>query len=713
MTAFTRRVSFNNLLVSELAPAAPQITQKDLMDSDFGYGGAVHSDISDIYGPKDQINDIIRSIKQQQQAHQQQNKILHDPNATPLKPILKNKEYTGLHLDESEFALKLEDDLDDDLNDTLSPELSPTVSRDVPSALPSTADSPFKTNYSLSKLPPSGNSLGVPSLLQTPRRKLYLEMTNDELLAMDPQFTRRPSQTGDLAGMKFNNTTTFYRSSSRNSSGSSNAAAKAAAAAAAKKGAYPTSNENNYKSICLTVKHEEYQSPETFRTILSVISGRRHTWNSLDWLFNDEDFDEENSLAPTNHPSQFLQDGDYLVVTALLPNMNEEYDFYYNKCESLLQYLIRLSISHGLKLKITVEFVLSLTEQITKNRVSNSISGTKYMLYHITNQYLPSLIVIGNKSTNLNFKYMKNVSNNIFLIKLASYVLKYSIVPVIFVGNVTRFHRPVVPRSNGVKSNGLKLTVSNKGSTFTKPALVITSSHTPSPPPLPQKERKNSAASIDSDDSQNSSDMEEDDNDSLASFKGESSNPKPLVESDEDECMKEVSAILADDRFQYASRLVLAIDTISEFSYNSCNAYLSGKKTDPKIDEMYLAQKGNNGGRQIYKVKSLFGTEEATPTTTHSHGNSLKHTSNSSSSASMLAGTGRRGSSSNSSSVPQASIPGSAPVTTAALLQKVRSASVKAEPAGSTPGSSSTSSSTKDTKKEKKLGFWKKLTKKK
>ena len=58
------------------------------------------------------------------------------------------------------------------------------------------------------------------------------------------------------------------------------------------------------------------------------------------------------------------------------------------------------------------------------------------MIDHLFKQYQPNLIIIGNKSSNLNFKYpvKMNKLNNLYLIKLSSYIVKYSTIPVILVG---------------------------------------------------------------------------------------------------------------------------------------------------------------------------------------------------------------------------------------------------------------------------------------
>ncbi|GEQ67302.1 hypothetical protein JCM33374_g966 [Metschnikowia sp. JCM 33374] len=95
------------------------------------------------------------------------------------------------------------------------------------------------------------------------------------------------------------------------------------------------------------------------------------------------------------------------------------------------------------------------------------------MMSHLFKQYQPTLVVVGNKSTSLNFQYPRRMSRGTssattsrssispttagfgkqtdseiehYLVKLSSYLIRYSTVPVIMVGNSTIFHRKPVPK---------------------------------------------------------------------------------------------------------------------------------------------------------------------------------------------------------------------------------------------------------------------------
>lgn len=289
----------------------------------------------------------------------------------------------------------------------------------------------------------------IPETTDPPRRKLYSGMTDEELMALDPQFAK--PKTLDINNFKFDSTTMYYSPARRSSTTS-------ASAAVLKQVIYPSLNENNYKLISLTVKHQEYDDIDS-RTLLSVILGRKHTWNGLDWLLlTKEGIDTSTST--------FLQDGDYLVIGALVPlrqldNVKgKKDDFLFRKAESILSYVMNLVPSRDLRLKITVELILDVPppDPMSPNYKGNTPTGTKHMLLHLFKQYQPTLVVVGNRSTNLNFRYplrtgrlgrasvsSDNTSDQ-FLVKISLYLVKHSPVPVMFVGNQTRFHHGNAPK---------------------------------------------------------------------------------------------------------------------------------------------------------------------------------------------------------------------------------------------------------------------------
>ncbi|CAG90951.2 DEHA2G20680p [Debaryomyces hansenii CBS767] len=318
------------------------------------------------------------------------------------------------------------------------------------------------------------------------RRKSYVGMSDEELMALDPQYINTKSKVSDVGQFRFDSQKTYYLPSSRRTS--ANVISKAT---------YPSSNENNYKSISLSVKHNDYDSTTASRTLLTVISGRKHTWNSLDWLL---------MIGNKQEPS-FLNDGDYLVVTSFIPakfiSQQEKKkkrtadELLLAKCENLLNYITR-ELPVDLRVKITVEFITDQASEDSAISTKNK-TGIKYMLAHIFRQYQPMLVIIGNKSTNLNFKYPLRMKRNSeskpstvatgiprsslpsdlkrhslpspgtfqkrakddYMIKFSSYIIKYSTVPVIVVGNVTKFHQ--MPR-NSSKSSGTSIYTSSNES---------------------------------------------------------------------------------------------------------------------------------------------------------------------------------------------------------------------------------------------------------
>lgn len=500
---FSRRVSFNNLnpeyIENEVEPE-----KINFKDPTFGYGSnLVSNDIPKLFG------NVATPFKKR--------KKLPDP---PSKSILKNK-YT----------------LQDVANipDSSAIEMSDSDSDEDPL---------------LSKL--------ADKVQAQPRRKSYSEMTDEELMELDPQYKMTKPKSTDLGSFKFDSQTTYYLPAARRSSTTT----------ALLKQGYPSSNENNYKSISLTVKHEDYDRIYLKRTLLTIISGRKHTWSSLDWLLNVDKI--KNKIS-------FLQDGDYLIVASLIPNLFiKEYqskkknfaEFLYKKCQNLLNYIIEL-LPADLKMKITIEFVTDRAEQHGLSE-KHAISGNKYMLSHLYKQYQPTLLILGNKSTNINFKYPVKMSSSgdkkEYLLKLSSYVIKYSSIPVICVGN----------------------TLVSKSQVDKAPATISFAGE------IEQTLRKDSVCSIDS----------------VESFTGEES---PISSK-----LDQMLFSRSEDRFKN-----MMIE-ISDNSLNDANQYLTAinSKTDnirinEKVHNMYKSQtnsscKSNNkqNPASIYKVKSMISYNE-------------------------------------------------------------------------------------------------------
>jgi hypothetical protein len=424
------------------------------------------------------------------------------------------------------------------------------------------------------------------------RRKSYAGMSDEELMALDPQFLSTKSRTGSIDKFKFDSQKTYYLSAPK----------KVSASVPKPTTTYPSSNENNYKAISMTVKHRDYDKFEFNRTLVTVISGRRHSWNSLDWLFLiNKEIDE--SLT-------FIQDGDFLVVSSLIPtkliakfgHKHQTMDEYlYKKCERLSNYILNSEIlrESKLKIKLTVEFILD-------NDDPAGAKGYKYMINHVFNQYQPNLFVIGTKSSNFNFKYpvqVKTSNREEYLIKLSSYIIKYSPVPVILVGHSTKYH--------------------NFGEV--------------------EKKRKNSALKFEDEmhspyrgrrRPSHTSYMSSESLSSIELYNGKQDNESVLTS---ESCLSDkVMEILESEHD--CQRFVNAMKLISDNSLTNSNAYMKAisskgdnMKIDPKIHSIYRNQtrrsltsmggsllRSSSGSSDtvsssVYKVKSLLGDEDLKP----------------------------------------------------------------------------------------------------
>lgn len=270
---------------------------------------------------------------------------------------------------------------------------------------------------------------------QPQRRKSYAGMTDEELLALDPQFNMKP-KTSNFNAFKFDNQKVYYTNRKSSTSGVS-----ALEKLQAQQQQYPSSNENNYRSIALTVQHDDYDEIEFRRTLLTTISGRKHSWNSLDWLLQIDDF-------ILNQNQLILHDGDYLIVASFIPQkFIKEYsskrrkmscdDYLKSKCFDLLEYL-KLNLAQlDLRIKMTVEFVVeSGLDSIEQH---GNEFGSKFMLNKLVKQYHPNIFIVGIKSSNLNFKYkIKKNSERSYLVKYSSFIVKHAGIPVVLVSNLSK-----------------------------------------------------------------------------------------------------------------------------------------------------------------------------------------------------------------------------------------------------------------------------------
>lgn len=607
---FSRRVSFNNLDPESIDPAFTKVAssseQITFKNPTFGYGTSLVNDISKAYNSASTFVPTRRRSKL--------------PDA-PSKSILKNKLSQQQLQYNIENATSLGISYHGDLNDLADHPPDHVPKSEVAYVEGSAIDDDDYDDEDNEEDP-----VNAPP----PRRKLYSGMTDEELMALDPQFTTTKPKVSLVDQFKFDLQTTYYLPAKRTS------VLGPSATSSTPRLVYPSSNENNYKSISLTLKHTHYELVESKRTLLTIISGRKHSWNSLDWLVM--------PIPGTDIPT-FLQNGDYLVVTALLPakttvsgekrrgsTLAEELT-YYKKCENILNYIIRILPRQELKLKITVEFVLEpppMNAMATKSQ----LRGMKLLLTKIYNQYHPTMVVVGNRSTNLNFKYPLRVRktssaiptspppnrpfggpkiNDRYLIKLSSYLVKYSTVPVILVGNKCSF-------------------------------LWSTR----------QARRKGSAIS------QNSSDDDDSLESDIKSFSGKTELETTLFntvtsirESDSETRFKEL-AILISDRSLEDSRNYLESLKTRDLEGNSIK-FDESVEFNSKIHSIYKSQSNSllarTNGEGAYKVKSLISYDPVEEKKNEEIRNSKKLEKIKSSTSSKVSAVSSRESSSSSQKV--------------------------------------------------------------
>ncbi|CAK9441621.1 uncharacterized protein LODBEIA_P54890 [Lodderomyces beijingensis] len=462
-----------------------------------------------------------------------------------------------------------------------------------------------------------------------PRRKSYAEMTDEELMALDPQFSNFKSRATTFDSFKFDNQKMFYREERRSSATQVAAALKSQQKQQSQQQQqhpYPTSNENNYRSIALTVRHNRYDQVDFNRTIVTTISGRKHTWHSLDWLLqiNNVDGSEQQS-------SSFLVDGDHLVVTSLISkDYIKEYNckrrklalevYLQQKCTNLLDYLKEYLVKLDLKVKMTVEFVI---DGDINDYYSFSENGVKFMMHHVYKQYQPNLCVLGNKSSNLNFKYpikIKKSAHDEYMIKISSYIVKYSPVPVVLVGG-SQHHQDLFSAKRRRKSdvdtpNLPKITfsdveqvtspISPKDSSFLIKPTITNSSATSN-----NSNSSNSNSSLDSSvesfsprelltnnnniNSKNNEEGEEGRDPELRQF---DSRPQHDIEPEEQSELDKIKSL----PFDSPLKLQKWISFISDQSYQGSVNYIQAVnskddslKIDDKIHQIYKSQSGCAG----------------------------------------------------------------------------------------------------------------------
>lgn len=258
------------------------------------------------------------------------------------------------------------------------------------------------------------------------RKKSLVEMTAEELLAMDAQF-----RTGvNLDEFKFDgdNYLPFHNLSSIDSkkpkNGLPNIDKLVGNIVTVNNRKLLKTNSINFNSYTVSFRHrlmtkfidqtyesfetdeeedeeEDDERPESLRELIVYISGRRHTWDSINWVLKN-----------------FLVDGDHLVIISQLPpenNSNVDYkdelidcDFIKSKADALSSYIfkaIELLNKQDLKISITIEFI---KDSSVKNLIKNSI-----------NLYNPNFFIISSLISNrLSIRFENNH------VKLPYYLMK-------------------------------------------------------------------------------------------------------------------------------------------------------------------------------------------------------------------------------------------------------------------------------------------------
>ncbi|GEQ67303.1 hypothetical protein JCM33374_g967 [Metschnikowia sp. JCM 33374] len=345
---YTRRVSFNNLQHEDHeAGAPPDVTRLH------SYTMSPKEAVPKSADPE--LSKLFSTYSLSSSATSTPRKRLRLPDP-PSKSILKNKLSTEQLRSNVAHAIEFGASFNKELNDLVNhpPESVPRSelakvlggdpsrsysevfaadSDDESSPLASPLTSPLTSPHGPPHAPPHAPP-------PERRRKSYSSMTNEELMALDPQFSKPNSS--NLKDFKFDAVGPVYGAQRKNSA----PGMMVSPPVKAKQVLYPSSNENNYQSVTLTVKHKDFEHKHAYpRTLLTVISGRKHTWNTLDWLLLTDE-----SLKET---PGFLQNGDHLVVAALVPLKFLQAENKSNsrkkdtpekkvqqKCENILEYVL-------------------------------------------------------------------------------------------------------------------------------------------------------------------------------------------------------------------------------------------------------------------------------------------------------------------------------------------------------------------------------------
>lgn len=428
-TVYTRRVSFDSLnpesklhdvdqpihipLQYRLKPRTPQ-PERPQLDLDFGYSSHTkHTDVMKVFS----------SISEIHKPTSTPNKVEYVPNRSKRAPKLPPPPEKSI--------LKINPNHED--NEDNSSKESPI------------RETSTDKNYTLLNGGSSfqdlinKNSGGVNN--NSPRKKSIVEMTPDELDAMDQQF-----RTGvDLHNMKFGGDgyLPFHNLSSIDSKKPDKDLGKLFGNLKATKRALRPSLYN-YHSYTINYRHQQMTTfieqfynneensgddndlnnintsvsgkdgrekttrvslPYNLRELLIYISGKKHTWDSIDWALKN-----------------YSQDGDHLILISRIPNDDKVYDvaLIKSKAQELMDYVLKSLKNLGkadLKASVTIDLI---KDNDVKNMIKNSV-----------NLYNPNFLFI---STLITTRLNQRLDG---IVKLPTYILKHIEVPLIIIPHET------------------------------------------------------------------------------------------------------------------------------------------------------------------------------------------------------------------------------------------------------------------------------------
>lgn len=349
--AFVKRVGFNLLYAAEIDPAHPRHAPKFIcsskspteeLDLDFGYTPTraaadplrfyKFNDFGFINQNDRLFNDVQNQKNFTQQALRREKLKSERLPEPPAKSILK-------HSKDQEVSLELQDTLNG---------LSKRISRPKPVPLGSSAPLSFSEAYNRYKnedqdevtfrntqLNINLNPQVLQNALEPSKRKKLTEMTNEEILALDGQYSPQIQSRGSISSsvlLDLSNSIELSKFRTLANTLSQGLSASSITLQYSNDGlnitnlfnkTYPTRPQVNYRLYTLCLQHERYAKAckrleqstyppgltyknscniPTGRTFLAYISGRKHTVDALDTLFD-----------------TLVRDGDHVAVFAIVP----------------------------------------------------------------------------------------------------------------------------------------------------------------------------------------------------------------------------------------------------------------------------------------------------------------------------------------------------------------------------------------------------------